>query len=84
LTPEVQIFFGDKLLGEQELPDENMNACDWLVGTECPLDAGEEATYLLKMPVPEVTDTFVGIVLRLKNQDEEPLFCFRVDLDVRS
>jgi len=35
------------------LPDQYRNGCDWLEGSECPLDVGEDVTWLLGMPVLE-------------------------------
>jgi hypothetical protein len=80
LTPQIEVFSGDTLLGKFELPQTHMNACNWLTNANCPLDAGERATYHLQRPI--VFETIMsGQVLRIMNQDGEPLFCFRVELD---
>jgi hypothetical protein len=80
LTPEIEVFFDDYLFGEFDLPETHRNACNWLIGAECPLDAGERATYHLQRPI-NVDNILVGQVLRIKNRYDEPLFCFRVELD---
>lgn len=84
LTPEVDLYFGNELAGSYDLPSDKQIGCNWLVDGSCPLDVNEDATYHLKMLVPPVPTTLVGIVFRLKNSEGRALFCMRVDLDVKA
>ena len=55
-----------------EMPEDRRDGCDWLIGSQCPLEKGEDVTYNMNMPVlriyPKVKLTIqVSLVDQLKN-----------------
>ncbi|XP_058812963.1 NPC intracellular cholesterol transporter 2-like [Topomyia yanbarensis] len=65
------------------LPEDWQNACDWLVGTRCPLTAGEDVMYVLRLPVQKTyPPVAVDVELRLIDQAEQVVSCFVVSAKV--
>lgn len=66
-----------------DLPAEQQNACDHLTDTRCPLDEGEDATYVLTMPVLKAYPSIdIQIQLELLADGDESQFCFKLDCKV--
>jgi ML domain len=65
LEPEITAYaFGVRAV--YELPEDRRTGCNWITGTNCPLDSGEFATYNLMMPIiDEYPQTKVDIEVRL-------------------
>ncbi|XP_076751520.1 NPC intracellular cholesterol transporter 2 homolog a [Xylocopa sonorina] len=80
LTPEVKVQLGS-ITTPYPLPEQN--ACNSLTSGQCPLEKGERATYLLKMPVekayPKVSLT---IQLSLVDEHKKSQACFRIPAHV--
>ncbi|CAL7949793.1 unnamed protein product [Xylocopa violacea] len=80
LVPEVTVQLGS-ISSPYPLPEQN--ACKSLISGQCPLEKGERATYLLKMPVekayPKVSLT---IQLSLVDERKNSQACFRIPAKV--
>jgi hypothetical protein len=51
--------------------------------SQCPLDANEDATYILKMPILKIYPTIkIEIQLELIGDNNQSQFCFKVDCEV--
>ncbi|XP_055523107.1 uncharacterized protein LOC129717271 [Wyeomyia smithii] len=65
------------------LPNDRQNACDWLEGSQCPLSAGEDVRYVLRLPVEKSYPTIpVDVELQLVDQNDQFVSCFRVQAKV--
>ncbi|XP_055535535.1 NPC intracellular cholesterol transporter 2-like [Wyeomyia smithii] len=66
-----------------ELPADRARACDWLIGSQCPVSEGEDVTYNLQMPVLRIYPR-VSLVIEvsLVNEEERTLACFELDARV--
>ncbi|XP_053698625.1 NPC intracellular cholesterol transporter 2-like [Sabethes cyaneus] len=65
------------------LPSDRQNACDWLEGARCPLSAGEDVRYVLRLPVEKAYPAIpVEVELQLVDQEDQPVSCFRVQAKV--
>ncbi|KAJ3656874.1 hypothetical protein Zmor_015919 [Zophobas morio] len=67
-----------------DLPLEQENACDGIVNTECPLEAGEDVEYTLQMSVsPVFGETPFAMEFLLLDVDKLSFFeCFRADMQM--
>ncbi|KXJ82923.1 NPC intracellular cholesterol transporter 2 homolog a-like [Aedes albopictus] len=62
-----------------EMPSDRQDACEWLDGSKCPLSAGEDVRYQLRLPVEKSYPPIaVEVELRLVDQDEQIVSCFSV------
>lgn len=82
LEPEITAYaFGIRAV--YELPVDRQIGCNWIEGTECPLDRGEIATYNLFMPViEEYPLTTLDIEIRMFDQSRNIQFCVLVESEV--
>ncbi|XP_039453050.1 NPC intracellular cholesterol transporter 2-like [Culex pipiens pallens] len=66
-----------------ELPADRARACDWLIGSQCPISEQEDVTYNLQMPVLRIYPR-VSLVLEVSLVDEEERThaCFVLDARV--
>ncbi|XP_052863620.1 NPC intracellular cholesterol transporter 2 homolog a-like [Anopheles cruzii] len=66
-----------------ELPPDRAAACNWLVGTTCPISQGEDVSSTLSMPVLPIYP-LVTLVVEVSVLDEETRThaCFAVDARV--
>lgn len=68
-----------------ELPGEQKDGCKHLKDTKCPLEEGEDATYVLTMPVMKSYPSIsLEIELQLLSETSGQQFCFKVDCRVSS
>ncbi|XP_058466135.1 NPC intracellular cholesterol transporter 2-like [Malaya genurostris] len=66
-----------------ELPKDHQNACNWLEGSQCPLSAGEDVSYLLKLPVQKFYPPIpINVELQLVDQSDEVVTCFKLQAKV--
>lgn len=82
LRPEITAYaFGVRAV--YELPDDRQIGCDWVTGTRCPLNSGEDATYEIHMDVVEAYPlTELDIEIRLFNAANHVQFCVLVEAEV--
>jgi len=69
---------------EYILPDHQANACDNLVGTNCPVDAGEDIFWSFEMPVSleyPITEMILEIII--ENADSEIETCVIVHAETQ-
>ncbi|XP_055587453.1 NPC intracellular cholesterol transporter 2 homolog a-like [Uranotaenia lowii] len=65
------------------LPEDRQDACQWLQGTRCPLSAQEDVRYELRLPVQQAYPAIaVEVELKLVDQDEQVVSCFKVQAKV--
>ncbi|KAJ9599697.1 hypothetical protein L9F63_026455, partial [Diploptera punctata] len=60
-------------------------ACNSLINSQCPLESGDVATYLLELPITAAIPSIEGIVVSLSLTDsdnDDVLACFGVELNV--
>lgn len=69
-----------------ELPEDIKKTCDFLDnGDYCPLDEGEDVTYLFDFAVSKVyPEIQVGIEITVTDDDNNAVFCFKCDIQVKS
>lgn len=64
-------------------PKEQSDGCEHLTDSKCPLDAKEDVTYTMKMPIMKIYPSIkIEIQLELLADDNESQFCFKVACDV--
>jgi ML domain len=82
LEPEITAYaFGIRAV--YELPADRQIGCNWIEGTNCPLDRGEFATYNLFMPViEEYPLTKLDIEVRMYDQNRNIQFCTVIESEV--
>ncbi|XP_053685938.1 NPC intracellular cholesterol transporter 2-like [Sabethes cyaneus] len=66
-----------------ELPADRARACDWLIGSRCPVSQGEDVTYNLQMPVLRIYPR-IGLIIEvsLVDEAERTHACFELDARV--
>ncbi|XP_065074231.1 NPC intracellular cholesterol transporter 2-like [Ochlerotatus camptorhynchus] len=65
------------------MPPDRQDACEWLQGSRCPLSAGEDVRYELRLPVEKAYPALaVDVELRLVDQDDQIVSCFSVQAKV--
>lgn len=65
------------------MPPDRQDACEWLQGSRCPLSAGEDVRYELRLPVEKVYPAVaVDVELQLVDQDDQIVSCFSVEAKV--
>uniref|UniRef100_A0A182JEZ5 MD-2-related lipid-recognition domain-containing protein n=1 Tax=Anopheles atroparvus TaxID=41427 RepID=A0A182JEZ5_ANOAO len=65
------------------LPPDRQDACDWLVGAQCPLSPDEDVTYELRLPVlASYPSLSLTVELQLLDQNGAVVTCFRVPAKV--
>lgn len=63
-----------------DLPEETQDACEHLIGSQCPLDKGEDATWQFQMPVTnEYPLVELLIEVTLYGDNNAPLFCAGIE-----
>ncbi|XP_055380781.1 uncharacterized protein LOC129611593 [Condylostylus longicornis] len=68
-----------------KLPGDIGNVCLHLDNDqECPLDAGEGATYLFSLPIGKYPEIGVAVEVDIKNQNDQSVSCFIADIKVKS
>ncbi|XP_035773931.1 uncharacterized protein LOC118456913 [Anopheles albimanus] len=71
------------VIGPGELPPEQVNACDWLSGSSCPVSAGQSIISTLSWTTRRILPllTFAQEVSVLDEQDRT-VTCFEFDVEV--
>lgn len=65
------------------LPPANLDSCSNLVGTQCPVPAGQRTTLVFRFPVnPLYPPIGVAVQLTLRNHLNNVVTCFSVDIQV--
>jgi hypothetical protein len=82
LRPKVMTKFSGLSI-PYNLPNEQKDGCKHLKGTRCPLDKGEDSTYVLTMPILKIYPSIkIEIQLELFADENESQFCFKIDCEV--
>ncbi|XP_058836821.1 NPC intracellular cholesterol transporter 2-like [Topomyia yanbarensis] len=69
--------------GPFELPADRARACDWLIGSQCPVSQGEDVTYNLQMPVLRIYPRIsLTIEVSLVDEEQRTHACFELDARV--
>jgi ML domain len=79
LRPRVK-FILESATGEFPMPNEQQNACNHLINSSCPLDATEDVTWQLTMPVLEEYPAEVSLTLEVSliGDSDQVVTCFNV------
>jgi Niemann-Pick C2 protein len=82
LKPKVTTNFAGLTI-PYNLPKEQSDACEHLSDSKCPLDAKEDVTYIMTMPIKKNYPSIgIEIQLDLLADDNESQFCFKVACEV--
>ncbi|KFB38302.1 AGAP002851-PA-like protein [Anopheles sinensis] len=83
LKPQVRASLPGGLTVPFVLPVDRQNACDWLVGGQCPVSRDEDVTYELRLPVlASYPSLSLTVELQLLDQSGAVVVCFQVPANV--